>query len=508
MKKLVIFLLTFILIAFAFSGCKGEEYVYGEALKYPQEGSFVATGTEGRFTYVLYEDYAKIINMDVEDSPTSVTIPEELEGKPVKVISGGIATGNVTITTLVIPDSVEVIGNFAFNGCAQLENVTMSRNLKKAGCGVLGETPWFNALDDEFVVIGKGVLIKYNGDGGNIQLPENVGYISDAFTENIQITTIKIPDTVKGICDSAFYKCGSLSDVELPEGLCDIGAEAFKGTTWVSMIEEDFVVVGDGVLIDYRGDDTEVTIPENVKYVAGAFYDNQNITSVTVPESVKYVRSGTFYNCINLSKVDFKGADTVLDSSLFRDCISLCSVELPKNLEVINDYLFYGCSKLLRVDIPDTVKYIGAMSFYYCIVMTEVEVPDGVLEIGSGAFFGCTILRKVHLPDSIAKLGGAAFSCCYELQPFELPPKVTVIEGGLFSYCLLFTDVKIPERITKVGDYAFEAIKDIELEVEGFATVLGVNVFGEEPKNPKIICLEGSVAEKYAIKNEINYTLK
>lgn len=509
MKKYISFLLVFLLIGLTtFSGCKGEEYVYGEALRYPQDTSFVSTGIEDRFFYVVYEDYAEIINMDVEDAPTSVTIPDELGGKPVKVINGGIATGNTTLATLVIPDSVEVIGNSAFNGCTKLENVIMSRNLKKAGCGVLGDTPWFEALDDEFVVIGKGVLIKYNGKGGKIKLPQNVGYISDAFAGNIQVTSIKIPDTVKGICDSAFYKCDSLSEVELPEGLCDIGAEAFKDTPWVSFIEDDFAVVGDGVLIDYHGDATEVTIPNGVKYIAGAFYDNQNITSVTVPESAKYVRTGTFYNCTSLVSVDFKGADTLLDSSLFRDCVSLRSVELPKNLEVINDHLFYGCSKLTQIDIPKTVKFIGAMSFYYCIAITEVEVPDGVLELGSGAFSGCTALKKVCLPDSITKLGSVVFSHCHELQPFELPPKVTIIEGGLFSYCLLFTDVKIPERITKVGDYAFEAVKDMVLEVEGFATVLGANVFGDEPKNPSIVCLEGSVAEKYAVKNEINYTLK
>lgn len=507
MKKTIAFVLAFLLL-FCLVGCSEPEYIYGDALQYPNTPEFVLSGTSDRFSFIEYSDYIEITNIDAEDMPISLSIPAEINGKPVKVIAGGIMSGDISLTTLTIPDSVEIIGNNAFSLCSKLEKVIMSKNLKKAGCGTFNDTPWIKSLDDEFVVWGKGVLVKYNGKGGDIKLPSNVGYISDAFAGNNRITSIKIPETVKGISDSAFYECGSLSEISLPKTLCDIGTEAFKETMWSSLVEGEYIIVGDGVLIEYRGDETEVKVPDSVKFIAGAFYDNKQITSITVPRSVKGVRAGSFYNCVALSSVVFEGEDTVLDSALFRDCISLRSVKLPDNLKTINSSLFYGCNKLQNVKIPKSVKNVGPMAFYYCINLTEVKFSEGLLELGNGAFFGCTALKTVVLPSTIERICPVAFSCCYELQQFELPPKITVIEAGAFSHCLLFKDFKVPERVTRIEQYSFESVKDIVLDVEGFATVIEKNVFGDEPQNPKIICPEGSAAEKFAKRYEVNYTIK
>lgn len=509
MKRYVALFLCFALACLPVAGC-GEkvEYRYGDAVAYPDNYGFVSTAKAEGFSYTVYEDHTEIISVELSDSASSLKFPSELGGKPVTVIGSGVLSADTTLKSVLIPDSVEEIGNYAFSGCTALESVILSKNLKKLGCGTFSETPWLSSLTDEFSVVGKGVLIKYNGKGGNIKLPSDVGYISDAFSGNNSITSITIPDTVKGISDSAFYKCGSLSEIDIPTGLADIGTEAFKGTTWAALSDDEFLVVGDGVLIDYRGDSTEVTIPDGVKYVAGAFYDNKSITSVVVPDTVKHVRNGSFYNCTSLTEVSFNGAETVTDAALFRDCIALSSVKLPESLEIIDDYLFYGCVRLNSVNIPESVKYIGKMAFYYCGVLTEVTLPEGVSELGDGAFFGCTELKKLNMPDSVSKIGRVCFSCCYNLEPFELPPKVTVIEDGLFSYCLLFKNVTVPERITTIGQYAFEAITGITLEIEGNATVVDASVFGDEPKEAEIICNAGSAAEKCAEKNNLKYTVR
>lgn len=119
----------------------------------------------------------------------------------------------------------------------------------------------------------------YYGDESlkEITLGENVSAIGSFAFSRSSLQSIAIPEGVETIEYAAFYYCEDLTDIYIPETVTYIGEKVFAGTPWLesfydgSMVLEensDFLIVGDGVLIAYRGDAEEVEIPQGVKVIA------------------------------------------------------------------------------------------------------------------------------------------------------------------------------------------------------------------------------------------------
>ena len=66
-----------------------------------------------------------------------------------------------------------------------------------------------------------------------------------------------------------------------------------------------FTVDSSGVLTGYKGTDTDIVIPSNVKIIGvSAFSGNQKLTRVKVPEGVTEIRNNAFYNCSGLKRIE------------------------------------------------------------------------------------------------------------------------------------------------------------------------------------------------------------
>lgn len=84
----------------------------------------------------------------------------------------------------------------------------------------------------EFVVNEEGVLIAYNGEGGDVVIPDDMGITAinnSVFATNETLTSVVIPDGVTRIGKAAFMDCVNLKSVTIPEGLTTILSEAFSG---------------------------------------------------------------------------------------------------------------------------------------------------------------------------------------------------------------------------------------------------------------------------------------
>ena len=79
------------------------------------------------FTYIV--ENGKVTITGYESNEMAVVIPETIEGCPVTEI-GGTAFCDMAITSIVIPNGVERIGNSAFWGCYRLETMTVPSTLK------------------------------------------------------------------------------------------------------------------------------------------------------------------------------------------------------------------------------------------------------------------------------------------------------------------------------------------------------------------------------------------
>jgi hypothetical protein len=178
----------------------------------------------------------------------------------------------------------------------------------------------------------------------------------------------------------------SLSDINIPNSVKEIGVNAFKETPWFNDKTDEFVIVGDGVLIKCNNDNTSVKIPENVKYISGTYL--KKATSVLIPRSV----------------------------------IS------------IGDYAFFGCESLIDIVIPDNLESIGKSAFGGCLNLKKIVIPDNIVEIKESTFLGCINLSSVNLGKGIKSIGVYAFFNCLSLNSIKINGTVEFIDDDSLGW--------------------------------------------------------------------------
>lgn len=167
----------------------------------------------------------------------------------------------------------------------------------------------------------------------DVRLPVSLYRIeSGAFYDCAALMSVKIPSAVKKIGSYAFYHCVLLNDVEIPDGVSEIGGLAFYETPWLDRQTDEFVIVGDGILIDYNGGGKDVVVPGGVKSISSAFYRNETVENVILPEGLEYIGEAAFMGCVSLK-----------------------NVYLPSTLKKIGDSAFRGCGSL-KLDVPEGIE--------------------------------------------------------------------------------------------------------------------------------------------------------
>ena len=122
------------------------------------------------------------------------------------------------------------------------------------------------------------------------------------------------------------------------------------------LIDDEFEVNEDGVLLDYHGNKKNVVIPSGIKGIDGAFKNDDNIVSITIPYGVKFIGMESFQNCSNLKSVTLPGTLRYIDSYAFENCESLTYIEIPKNTEYVGNGAFSGCDNLRQATVQLSTK--------------------------------------------------------------------------------------------------------------------------------------------------------
>ena len=94
------------------------------------------------FDYEIFEGHAVITSYTGSES--EIVIPPEIEGAPVTEIGFYAFEAKYGVTSVELPDSLEIIGQFAFMDCADLQTINIPEKVKEiqrgafASCTSLG----------------------------------------------------------------------------------------------------------------------------------------------------------------------------------------------------------------------------------------------------------------------------------------------------------------------------------------------------------------------------------
>ena len=210
-------------------------------------------------------------------------------------------------------------------------------------------------------------VTSYKGDELSLTIPEKVKglYVTEigegAFKESYNVSYVTIPNRVTRIGDEAFYNCVNLINIMGAEGVRSVGAHCFTGTAAAAYSDEDFVVVG-GILIAYKGSDTNVVIPDGVRIISTAFANRADISSVTIPKSVKVIGESAFEGATSIKALDLTSSVIRVEDRAFYGCTSLESIYIPYSVSEFGEDIFDGCSENLTAQCA-----ISSAGELYCM---------------------------------------------------------------------------------------------------------------------------------------------
>lgn len=340
------------------------------------------------------------------------------------------------------------------------------------------------------------------------RMPLGIKEIGDFAFARSGLTSVSIPEGVTSIGYGAFYHCDNLENIEIPASVTEIEPAAFAKTAWLEKQkanrQQPYLVVGDGILLAYSGLSSKVEIPEGVKEIgAEAFKDNKRITSVKLPESLTVIGEDAFSGCSNLTSVSGGNHLESIKDRAFEGC-PISTIKIPDSVREIG-LKAYDISEADKEDGTKNVVFLGkrlptvsyektATRFihedYRDAVFKEAEIAvvdnsitasdieGSVLDYDIGGFRGliCSVEKEAKGEEP----GSLRIKFCVEkpekLRESDIPEQV-IVYGK-------------PYQVTAPEELVFLAGKD-ELPKEGSIRI--ENTSGTLPSAPQITAeIEGN----------------
>lgn len=407
--------------------------------------------------------------------------------------------------------------------------------------------------------IEDGSLHKFNVNLKNFELPEGISSIEKGcFYDKKGIVSLTFPKSLQKIEANAFGNCINLNEITIQSKELVIGERAFEGCNNLTTINlyngksyslesfsfdasippmirkiseqvwSDFYIAGK-VLMEYRGNEERVTIPDGIRIIAeGCFAGNEAIGRVILPDSITEIQENAFKNCVSLQTIRLSENLRLVEKGAFENCRKLLKIILPetteklgesafkrcqnlnlfqmnKNIKEIGDMAFYGCSQLKNMDIPTQTKISGSLTFFNCPVNfcisenTKLQQAGTTLfdsdinentsfttkyndsenarnekSISPYQFCGDETVTELHITEE-CRIGKYAFSSCRNLSILEITNPDCIIAEFAFEKCENLKTVKLD--VKNIGKGAFAFCRELENVIINGAENLGAEAF-------------------------------
>ena len=407
-------------------------------------------------------------------------------GDGIQKIGENAFTYNGLVKTITVPDSVTSIGIDAFKKihCLYYHGSLESEAEGYKYWGADFFNPYING---DFIYYDEGLTILegYEGNGGDIVIPDGVVSIIDSPFYNVPLTSLTLPDTLTEIPGRPFYG-SKLQYLEVPSSVTTIGQDSFSGvfivkyhgsatfneyTNWGARYLNcdninGFIVTEDGKeLINYINPYTDnitrdITVPVGVERIhENAISNNYYIRNINLPDSIKYIEFHAIYKTSTDEVVVPSTVETV-ENDAFPNVINviyngslstdkwgvLCKNGYIEDLYVYENinkkklisstFLNDKDTKNINLAIPEGVEEIGEKAFYTAyntsIHFVSLSLPSTLKIIGNLAFYNTGIESDIIIPDGVTSIGRSSFAY-HNSHYIYIPASVTIIDSLAFK---------------------------------------------------------------------------
>ena len=323
--------------------------------------------------------------------------------KTIHLLGEGVFDSCSKLPSIFIPSGVKRIRHGVFNSCTQLASVIVDGDNEvfdsRDNCNAIIYTSSNTLIAGcKTTVIPNSVnsIECYAFDGcvtlSSIVIPQSVKNIEMfAFEGCINLTSITIHSDNITIEEGVFDDCINLKRIFVPKG----SKNYFKQIGALRNDADNIVEIGEKT----SKETCEIEFSRDLKLLVK--YRADLLGRYVIPETVVKIGDEAFLNCKGLTSVLIPNSVTEIGDRSFAECSNLVEVSIAQSVKNIGYCAFMWCNSLQTISIPIGVRHIGAYAFSGCQNLTSVSLPSTIISIDEQAFSGCVKLERIIIPEGM-----------------------------------------------------------------------------------------------------------
>lgn len=257
--------------------------------------------------------------------------------------------------------------------------------------------------------------------------------VHNAFSDNTDMTSIYIPESVNTIEHGPFSGCTSLESITVAEG-----NEIYQSVDNCLIATRTKTLIA-GCKNSDIPDDGSVT-----KIGQSAFSGCSGLESIEIPDGVTEIGRAAFIDCSSLNEIELPDSLLNIQTHAFYNS-GLTSIRIPAAVNEIAPNAFDSCDQLVYFSVDsENTKYKAKDGKYLIQDQTliraftndrDVSINEsiGITAIGPWAFTNCSALKSIKLPEGVVSIGKNAFANCNFLEYVTIPKTVIKIDTSIFD---------------------------------------------------------------------------